>query len=295
MAMEKNFLKGLSALTLAAGFYGAYGIFSRLIGINFGVFYQASVRGLIISLLLAIYLAIKNNWQRVTLAELLKLSSLGILTIISYCAVFIAFNYLALATTLFVLYAVSTIASYALGRIFHTEEITYYKIVALAVALAGLIIIFYNGLRQGDLKYLLLAALAGLAAAGWYSLSKRLYKSYSISQILLVEQTTIFIAGLILAWLNQETIAGPTLNTAWLALIIFALITIFSDAITIYGFRFLTLQTGSLILLSEVIFGALFGFIIFKESLSLPILIGGILIITGVFISYAPWQKIRTN
>ena len=50
----------------------------------------------------------------------------------------------------------------------------------------------------------------------------------------------------------------------------------------IYGFRNVSAQLGSLIMLSEVLFGIIIGAVLYKEALSLTVLAGGILVIVAM-------------
>ena len=50
----------------------------------------------------------------------------------------------------------------------------------------------------------------------------------------------------------------------------------------IWGFKHIDAQIGSLIMLSEILFGILIGYLFFKETITIFTLLGGIFIITAI-------------
>lgn len=52
----------------------------------------------------------------------------------------------------------------------------------------------------------------------------------------------------------------------------------------IYGFKYVEAQTGSLIMLAEVVFGVFLGFIFYKETISFTTLLGGMAIIAAIIL-----------
>ncbi len=84
-----------------------------------------------------------------------------------------------------------------------------------------------------------------------------------------------------LIFVFNEKFTPPELSIPWLTIIIYALSQIVVVKLVIYGFRHLEAHLGTLIMPLEVFFGALFGFIFFKEVLSIYSIIGGLLIISG--------------
>lgn len=59
----------------------------------------------------------------------------------------------------------------------------------------------------------------------------------------------------------------------------------------VYGFKRVEAQIGSLILLFDIIFGIILGYIIFKESISFTALIGGSMILAAIILPNIRMKK----
>lgn len=60
---------------------------------------------------------------------------------------------------------------------------------------------------------------------------------------------------------------------------------------TVYGFKRLEAQIGTLVMPMEVFFAALFGFIFYRETLTILTILGGLLIISGIVIPNLRFAK----
>ena len=279
--MDKNKIAGIVSLISAAFLWSLWGVFSRLLGLGFGIFYQAFSRGLILLLILFGYLLLKRLWKRVDGADykwFLGMSLSGLLSVICF---FVAINYLAIGLTLFVFYAASILGGYFLGSVLFQERLTRIKIISLLISFAGLFVISFATLEQTNLLYLLLSVLSGFGFAGWQVFSKKVSSQYSLIQVMAIDNLIFTLASLIFVLAFKETIILPSFSLVWLILILFAFLVLAGSLLNIYGFRRLEAQKGSLIMLLEVVFGIFFGWLFYKEVLTIYSLIGGALILLG--------------
>jgi drug/metabolite transporter (DMT)-like permease len=84
--------------------------------------------------------------------------------------------------------------------------------------------------------------------------------------------------------LLKEQWTLPSLSAAWIANLLFALMFMTTGQLMIYGFKYVEAQIGSLIMLAEVVFGIIFGFIFYKEAVSITTLVGGVVIISAIIL-----------
>ncbi len=94
-----------------------------------------------------------------------------------------------------------------------------------------------------------------------------------------------FFACFIGAGIAGERIPVLAISASWFWLGVFTLTQLTTVALVIYGFKNLEAQKGSLIMPLEVVFGAIFGFLFFKEVLPVTIYIGGLIIASGACLS----------
>ncbi len=279
--MDKNKTLGVISLVFAAFIWGFFGIFSRLVGIDFGIFYQAFSRSLILFLILSIILILKKNWKKVLLTDYKWFLGMSLMGLLSTVGSFIAFNYLSIGTTLFVFYAASTLGSYLLGFFLFQEKLTKIKVTSFLISLTGLFIVFFLTLERAKLFYVLLSILAGFGFAGWQIFSKKVSDRYSLIQVMMVDNINFIVISLLLVLGFKEKIILPSFSLLWLVVILYALLVLGACFLNIFGFWRLEAQKGSLIMLLEPFFGVIFGWLFYKEGLTIYSLIGGAMILFG--------------
>lgn len=96
---------------------------------------------------------------------------------------------------------------------------------------------------------------------------------------------TVFISILL-----KETWSYPSLSMEWIANLLFAFMFLSTGQLMVYGFHRLEAQTGSLIMLLEILLGIILGFLFFKEILTLNTFLGGLLIVFAIVL---PQIKIK--
>lgn len=278
----KNTLQGSGLLLTAAFLYGLYGVYSRFIGEDFGSFFTIGVRATIMSILLIVYVFLSHKWKAINKKDIKWFGAMILPGIVAIVSVFIAFNHLPIGTVYFTLYASSTVFAYLIGKLFFEERIDKIKIISLLTCLIGLLVIFRETMRKGEIFYLFLAIVVGLGTAAWNIFSKKVTAKYSLSQVLTIDSLITVVVALPLAIILSEPISLPSLTTPWLVVALFALTAVTTSLLTIGGFKLVEAQKGSLVMLSEPIFGALFGYLFFEETPSSSFALGALLIMVGM-------------
>ena len=294
--MRKGKLKGALSLILAVMLYGMYGVYSRKIGLEFGVFSQSWIRNLIIVTILAPYFLLnKKEWVKIKKEDIgwmlmWTLSGTGVMVLL-----FIAFNHLPIGTSYFLLYSTMIISGYISGRVFYKEKINTIKVVSIILALIGLTLVYSLDIPPEKVVYLLLALLSGALTGLWNTLSKKVSGKYPNFQLVCIDAFTAFAVGVLGAFLVKEDIPPLEPDASWIWLFVFALSQIGAVRFTIYGFKNLEAQIGSIIMPTEVIFATLYGFLFFGEILPLTTIIGGTLIASAAVLPNIALLRGRKN
>jgi drug/metabolite transporter (DMT)-like permease len=128
----------------------------------------------------------------------------------------------------------------------------------------------------------LAAIFSGASFSIWFSFSKKVSSKYPTNELNTLGYVFAVIVNLLIAVALGEKLNTDFISKAWLANIGYGVAGFLGSGLTIYGFKYIDAHKGSIILLSEIIFGTLFGVILFKEQLNITTLIGGALIILSV-------------
>ena len=289
--MNSFFNKGLITIIVSSFLYGLQGVFIRLIGVSFGIFYPFVIRGIIISSILFIFLYFSKTFKKITSRDYKWFILMSLSGIISFIAVFIAYNNLTIGTVLFVYYAGFALNGFLFGYLFFKEKINTVKVIALILSLTGIFLVFSSPILQKELLFLLLALVSGITSSFWFIISKKI-STYPYSQILAVDSLIVFILCLIISVVVGEHISFPSLSIQWISVFGLTAVSLGAFLLSVYGFRLLQAQVASLLLLLEVVFGVFLGWIFFSEIPTSQALIGGGLILIGVSLPNLPFKKI---
>ena len=139
-----------------------------------------------------------------------------------------------------------------------------------------------QGFGLGEL-YVLLATATG---AMYFIGRKMLSSDLNNNEIALVAMFFSFLSLAILAPLKGESFPGFVPGNVLLALLVSGLIIMIVSVIENFGFEHLDATVGSQILLTEVVYALMIGFIFFQEFPSGTEMVGGMILISGVVLSY---------
>ncbi len=265
-------------LISAVGF-GSYGVWSRFIGAKFGLFFQGWVRsGLVLLVLIPIALFTKSL-RPINKKDAKWLLVPIIFGIFTQAPIYYAFNNMDIGTATLIFYASFLVATYLIGSIFIKEKMTRVKIISLFLGFLGLLFIFGLSLVKFSLIALVLAVINGVASGGEVSTTKKTSAKYSSLQLSIYIWGGIFVTHLPVSLLLKEPLVPLSLSGSWLSMFAFAGAGLVSFWLVVEGFKFVDASIGGLIGLMEVVFGVIFGMIIFGETLTISMLTGGLLIL----------------
>ncbi len=276
--MNKKSL-GTSYILISALFYGSYGIWSRLMVGAFGEFSQAWTRGL---LLLVVVLLL--NWKLKFIRKIERKDWKWFLAIaiaggINQAPYFLGFEHLSIGTATLLFYASLVVCGYILGKIFFNERMTVVKIISLLIAILGMVLIYGFTLTPSQVFPASMTVLAGLLGASTVILPKKLIGNYHELQIMLGYFICQVLFNYPMALILGDALPALQISTPWLGQLGYAVAMILANMAVITGFGYLEPSIGSLIGLAEILFGVMFGVLIFGEVLGAGVIAGGICII----------------
>jgi len=284
MTKHPKSLTGYLMIFISAIGFGSYGVWSKFIGEDFGIFYQGWVRSALVLLFLIPIAYFTKSFKPVKRADLKWILIPVLFGIATQAPLYYAFINMDIGTATLIFYSMYVITSYVVGKIFLKEKITIPKIISLFLAFLGLFLIFGISLSIFSFLALLMAGVNGIASGGEVATTKKTTEKFSSLQIGIYVWAGILITHLPLSLLFGEKQIVPELNLVWLSMCAFALVGLISFWLVIEGYKYVDASIGGLIGLFEIIAGIGFGFIIFHEQLTLLTYIGGGIIILSAML-----------
>ncbi|PIY80628.1 MAG: hypothetical protein COY80_01965 [Candidatus Pacebacteria bacterium CG_4_10_14_0_8_um_filter_42_14] len=211
-------------------------------------------------------------------------STYGVWSKLMQAPYFFGFEHLSVGTATLLFYCFLTLGAYLIGALFFKEKMTLPKILGLIIASIGLYNIYAFSLESNQVVAAIATSIAGLMGACAVVFSKKVSDRYSELQIIVVYGVFILIGNLAMTLSLGETMPKLILNTGWLAQLGYATSFLLANAAVVAGFRHIEPSVGGVLGLLEVVFAAILGVIIFSESVTLGLLIGGVLIVVGALI-----------
>lgn len=275
---------GYLMIFLSAIGFGSYGVWSKFIGEDFGIFYQGWVRSaIVLAILIPIALATKN-FKPVTKADLKWVLVPVLFGVATQAPLYYAFINMDIGTATLVFYSMYVITSYVIGKMFLGEKITGVKLASLLLAFIGLFLVFGISLQYFTFLALFMAALNGVASGGEVATTKKTTHKFSSLQIGIYVWAGILVTHLPLSLIFGETQIIPQFNFIWFSMLAFALVGLAAFWLVIEGFKYVDASIGGLIGLFEIIAGIAFGVMLFGESVTGITLLGGFVILLSAML-----------
>lgn len=193
------------------------------------------------------------------------------------------FTHLSIGTATLIFYASLTVASYILGFAFFGEKMTWPKLISLLLGIGGLVIIYAKSINIDNTLGLplLLTAVSGLCGGTEVVFTKKLSQHYSPLQL----TTFVFIVSLVLCLILSFFVLGfpalPNHPIPWIGNVIHGIATTAAFFFVIMGFKRIEPSVGGIIGLTEILFGIVFGILVFGEVITPEIILGGACIVAA--------------
>lgn len=276
--------KGVICLVTSALFYSLFGVFSRLISDSFGPFSQNWTRGLVIVFLCFIVGSFSKGIKRIARKDIKWFAVIGISTAVLNPLFFVATNNLLLSTALFIFYSAIVLTTYLLGWVLLGEKINTKKLLALILSILGLFLILNTTLRDLKLSFAIIAFLSGSFYSLFATASKKVSKNYSSAFINLVSYVIVVFINLGISLMVKDKMSFDLSSCGVLYNFVFAFVVVAAFLLVVQGFKYIEAQKGSLILLSELIFVMINGYLFYREVPDFASVLGGVLILFAMIL-----------
>ncbi len=283
MSFKPVRLLGYAMVLASAVCFASYGVWARLIGADFGIFFQGWVRSAIILAVLFPIALLTKSLKPIKKEDRTWFAVTVLFAVFTQVPIYYAYNHLALGTANLIFYSVFLITSYIVGAVWMGEKLGVVKLISLVLALTGLSVTFGLSLKVFSLTALALAAFSGIASGGEISTSKK-SSQYSSIQITVYIWFFTVLTHLPLSLLNGEKQIVPALNSEWFAMLAYAATGLVGFWLVIEGFKHIDASIGGLIGLSEIVFSICFGVILFGDGFGVSTIIGAILILSAAML-----------
>ncbi len=277
-------IKGSFFVFISALLYGSYGVWSVLLGKEFGVFFQGYMRAALVLIVLIPTCYFTKNWVPMKWSDMKSFAwCLGFL-VFSQAPIYYAYQNAGVGIINLVFFGSYLLAAYVIGYFLLGEKLHFVKILSFIIAFIGLYVTFAGSFGAYSLLALVMGGLSGVSGGGGMSATKLISKKFSSLQILIVTWGVSFIVHLPVSLILHERQLVPTLSLLWLALLGFAVAGVLSSWFLVEGLRHVDASIGGLISLLEVVIAITFGYLFFSEKILLSTIMGAILVMVAVAI-----------
>jgi drug/metabolite transporter (DMT)-like permease len=269
--------KGVTALFTCSAVYATFGPLVRILSEMFGTYAQVAARmGLAFIFLLALSFLFKKikplNKRQIILSVILGIVSTSIIIFFTIAVIEIK-----IATTIFLLYAASIFTSLMIGTYVFKEKLGLQKIVAIVLAIIGLVTFLSSSITLGIVFGTLAAVLSGASEGIANGIRKGLIGADKIS-VTLIQFLVITICSSVLILVFNETAIKVVSTEAIFALLIFSTLQLLLNYLLLYGFQNFDVNIGTVILSLELFFATILGYVFFDETVTVTEFAGGLVI-----------------
>ncbi len=274
--MSKQTL-GYLSLFAAAALYGSQNIATKIAGNSVSPFLSTSVRAFVVVLLVVWFV----SWKRVAKKHIGWFIARSSANILSTTGLFFAITKIPVGTALFSFYAGMILATTLVGIMLYNERMSTVKYLSLLLTVIGLLCMYMTNSGFMFNMFIFIAAAGGVCAGLWSIFSRPLTGIYPLTQLVVLDNALACVFAFMFSLALREPMAGVTMSIPLVSLSYLGLTQAFTGQLVAYGFRYIDGQIGSIILLNDTIIGIVLSFFFFKESPSMNVIIGGLLIFSA--------------
>lgn len=285
--MNRSQIEGTLYLVTATMLYGLVGVFLKFIGYQLPLFYQNWTRYIVAALLILVTI---RRWETIKKRDYLWIGLRTLAGISAFVLFTVSVNVMQIGMTYFIFYGGSTIGGYILGWFLFHERPTTLRIACLGLAIIGLSLVYGVGAQAHGPLYMMLAFLSGICTSFWNTASKKITE-YPATQLAFVDVALAVPVYFILSAITREAWPITDMSTVQGASLLLGVIIAATGILMVHGFRKLDAQIGSLIMLTEIVFVIIYGYIFYHEVPTMLTTIGGLLIVIAMILPEITWRQ----
>ena len=276
-------LGGSEALLAAAFLFALTNVLVREMAHMWGDQAQVAARFALVWLILVVFARIRNSKKAmIPRSKLLLAVAYSLLAALAILFFTLSVQRTLIASTLFTSNASELFVAFLLGTILLNEKLTARKIIAIILGIGGLA--FYSDSILVGSVGIVFGMLGGATTAFCNLLAKKL-KGVDLSAIMRMQfgLGALFMILLTLSFSPHDIIRSVSIEGI-IATFLFALVLIAATRLVLYGFQHSDINIASVILSSQLAFGALLGLVVYHEVLAPHGIFSGILILCAAIV-----------
>lgn len=270
--------QGYTFILLSTIGFASFGVYAKLIGDTYEVFTQAWTRALIILVALLVVGLLTKQLRRIDKKDIKWIAVYTTFSLFTVAPIYYAFQYMDIGTATILFYAAYMVMSYVVGRMFFGEKITVIKVMAMVLAVIGMVLIFGVELAGISAFALFLAVFNGVASGGEVAFTKKISNKYSPLQLTLISWVAICVTHFIAAATVGENLFPEQTIQSGIGIILYAVAAMLAFWLVVAGYKRVEAGIGGLIGTLEVPFAVLLGFLFFAQQPSALTALGGALV-----------------
>jgi drug/metabolite transporter (DMT)-like permease len=276
---------GATLVIFSSLFYASYGIWTKLIGNFMGGYTASAIRSVLVLAILAPTAWALHKLEPINLKQNRKfLLGLVVSSLFSWGPFYFAILHAGVAVGLAINYASIIIGTFVVAWLFAGERFTKDKLAATLLSFVGIWLVFTPNLAGVGWLALASAIVSGFSMGANGVFAKLL--NYNATQPTLASWVASAISNTVMALILTETRPAVGLHIQWLYLLGFVLASIASSWSFVAGLKRIEAGAAGILGLMEIVFGVLFGIVLFGEHLGLISVLGVGLIIASAAIPY---------
>ncbi len=287
--------KAVLLIILSAFAFGSYGVWSRLMGDSFGVFFQGGSRGIIILIIALPILYFRKEIVPIPKSDWKWFSIFLIFTSATQAPLYYAFNHMDIGLAQLIFFVTMLLTMYVFGMLFLKEKLTKITAASFVIAVIGLVTIFPVAAGAVALLAAFMAIINGVASGGEVASSKKLSGTYSALYITWLGWIAVIVTNMAISIYLGERMTMPAFDMAWFYQLCYSLVSLIGFWSIIAGLKHIEASIGGLIGLLEIIFAMILGLIIFDEVLTPQIMLGTFLILFAAILPHAYDLKVKAK
>ena len=265
MAKPKITLGGSEALLGAAFLFALTNVLVREMAHMWGDQAQVAARFALVWIILIVFSRVKGKKASIPRSKMFYSISYSLLAGTAILFFTLSVQATTIANTLFTSNATELFVAFLLGTILLREKLSVRKLIAIVLALVGLAL-YSHSIMVGSTG-IIFGLLGGATTAGCNLLAKKL-KGVDLSAIMRMQFGIGALFMIVLTFLYSPYDIIRTVSIEGIvATVLFALILIVATRLVLYGFQHSDINIASVILSSQLAFGAILGFFVYHEVL----------------------------
>jgi len=284
---SKSFIGVLSLLTVGL-LFGLSGVIAKYLSRTINPYQVVEYRfdiAFIGSLLLLALLRRKPNFKQFNRKALILFAiTLPISVILFTLSIFHA----SVALAVFSFYSATLITQFVLGRLFFGEKLSTLKGLAF-ISMLITILAFTNPFSHFSISLgLVFGLLSGVVQGVASSFQKKLSGSSDKNSLLVIQTFAGAIIAAVILLVTDKPLFVNLTGFEWLTAVVFGLSMLAITYLFLVGYKYVNLNTGSILVSSELFFGPFFAYILLSENISINIFIGGLFTIVAAVLANLP-------